>query len=70
MFKNAFVGAMHPTLVVPIAIVLLAALSCLAVGQGKSKAQRELTGRGEPHKGEISGRWAVDDTRLRKETSA
>jgi hypothetical protein len=70
VFKNAFVDAMHPTLVLPIAIVLLAAFSCLAVRQGKSDAQRELTGRDEPHEGEISGSWAVDDRRLRRETSA
>jgi hypothetical protein len=47
VFKNGFVDAMHPTLVLPIAIVLLAAVSCLAVRQGKGKTQPETTEQAE-----------------------
>jgi len=39
VFKNGFVDAMHPTLILPIAVVLLAAMSCLAVERRKSGAQ-------------------------------
>jgi EmrB/QacA subfamily drug resistance transporter len=41
VFKNGFVDAMHPTLILPIAIVLLASLSCLAIKRRKHEAQPE-----------------------------
>jgi hypothetical protein len=44
VFKNGFVDAMHPTLILPIAIVLLAALSCFAV-ECRKKVQPEETKR-------------------------
>jgi hypothetical protein len=44
VFKNGFVDAMHPTLVLPIVVVVLAALGCLAVERRK-KAQPEETKR-------------------------
>lgn len=37
VFKNAFVGAMRPTLILPIAVVMLAAMSCLAIKRRKHK---------------------------------
>jgi MFS family permease len=41
IFKNAFVEAMHLTLILPIAVVLLAVISCFAVRQGKVKTRPE-----------------------------
>jgi hypothetical protein len=41
VFKNAFVEAMHLTLILPIAVVLLAVISCFAVRQGKVKTRPE-----------------------------
>ena len=41
VFKDGFVDAMHPTLILPIAIVLLAAMSCLAIKRRKHEAQPE-----------------------------
>jgi EmrB/QacA subfamily drug resistance transporter len=37
VFKHGFVSAMRPTLILPIAVVLLAAMSCLAVKRRKHK---------------------------------
>ena len=39
VFESGFVEAMHPTFVIPIAIVLLAALSFFAVERRRGKAQ-------------------------------
>jgi MFS family permease len=41
VFKNAFVEAMHLTLILSIAVVLLAVISCFAVRQGKVKTRPE-----------------------------
>jgi hypothetical protein len=43
VFKHGFVDAMHPTLILPIAVALLAAMSCLAIRRRKykDKAQRQ-----------------------------
>lgn len=41
LFRNGFVEAMHPTLILPIAVVLLAAVSCLAVKRRKHRARLE-----------------------------
>jgi EmrB/QacA subfamily drug resistance transporter len=41
VFRYGFVEAMHPTLILPIAIVLLASLSCLAIRRRKHQAQPE-----------------------------
>lgn len=41
VFRNGFVDAMHPTLVLPIVVVLLAAIGCFAVRQGKHEARPE-----------------------------
>jgi Major Facilitator Superfamily len=43
VFENGFVEAMHPTLVLPIAVVLLAAISSLAVRQGKARTRPRST---------------------------
>ena len=40
-FRHGFVDAMHPTQVLPIAVVPLASLSCLAIRRGKHAAQPE-----------------------------
>jgi hypothetical protein len=37
VFKHGFVGAMRLTLILPIAVVMLAAMSCLAVKRRKHK---------------------------------
>jgi hypothetical protein len=42
VFKNGFVDAMHPTLILPIAVVALAALTCFAVKQRKHEAHPEV----------------------------
>jgi hypothetical protein len=41
VFRYGFMDAMHPTLILPIAIVLLASLSCLAIKRRKHEAQPE-----------------------------
>jgi L-serine deaminase len=43
VFRQAFVDAMHPTLVLPIAVVILAAVGCLGVrGQKRSVPDEEV----------------------------
>ena len=44
VFRSGFVDAMHPTLAIPTAIVLLAAISSFAVKRRKGKAQPEQVG--------------------------
>lgn len=41
VFRSGFVEAMHPTLAIPTAIVLLAAISSLAVQRRKGKARSD-----------------------------
>jgi hypothetical protein len=39
LFPSGFVDAMHPTLILPIAVVMVAAVSCLAVKRGGSETR-------------------------------
>ena len=39
VFKSGFADAMHPTLILPIAVVLLAAMSCLTIKRRKHKEE-------------------------------
>jgi len=54
VFENGFVDAMHPTLVLPIAIVLLAAINCFAVRQGQGATGAHEASR----RGRIRQRWS------------